>query len=128
MQAYWSARPPASAADIGKLQRSVRFDLPAAYLELVQRTNGGSGPLGLPPLWLELWSVDEVIDFSRFSLYAQRYPGYFFFAANGANENLAMRRAPDGTLEIVAVDITVGPESTQVIARDFEAFARAIGR
>lgn len=128
MMEYWAAKPPASEADLGRLEHCIRFELPAEYLALLRRSNGGSGPLGLPPLWLELWSVDEVIDFSRFSLYARRYPGHFFFAGNGASENLAMRRTADGSLEIVAIDVTVGPESTQVIARDFASFERAIGR
>lgn len=127
MREYWKGNAPASAAEIDRLVHVVGFPLPPAYLDLLRQSNGGSGPLGLPPLWLELWSVAQVIDFSRFSLYARRYPGHFFFASNGANENLAMRRAPDGTLEIVAIDITVGPDSAEVIARGFDALVRAIG-
>lgn len=125
---FWHAGAPATEAEIEKLTAVVGFDPPARYLDLLRCGNGGEGPLALSPLWLQLWSVEEVVDFSRFTLYRRRFPGYFFFASNGASENLAMRRSRDGLLEIVTIDITMGIESAEVIATDFDAFVGAIGK
>lgn len=128
MTEYWMAKPPASESDIEKLQQVIRFVLPPEYLDLLRRGNGGEGPLALSPLWLQLWSIEEVIEFSRWKLPAWRFPGCFFFGANGAAESIAMRRTPDGGLEIVMIDTLAGPDSTEVIATDFNAFTNAIGK
>lgn len=128
MMEYWMAKPPADETEIAKLTSVVRFEWPAGYLDLLRRSNGGEGPLALAPLWLQLWSIDEVIEFSRRKLPAWRFPGHFFFAANGGPESIAMRRGMDGALEIVMIDTLVGLDSAQVIARDFDTFMNAIGK
>jgi hypothetical protein len=125
---YWTANPPADETKIDKLVRVVQFPLPGEYLDLLRRANGGEGALALAPLWLQLWSVDAVIEFSRSKLDAWRFPGYFFFADNGAGESIAMRRTPEGSLEIVMIDRLAGLDSAQVIARDFSTFVAAIGK
>lgn len=125
---YWIANPPATESDIEKLQAVIRFDLPPEYLDLLRESNGGEGPLALAPLWLQLWTVDEVVEFARWKLPAWRFPGHFFFAGNGAGESIAMRRVNDGQIEIVMIDTLMGAESTQVIAGSFAEFLRAIGK
>ncbi|HEX7045548.1 MAG TPA: SMI1/KNR4 family protein [Burkholderiales bacterium] len=124
----WHPRPPAAEAQLAKLRDQVRFPLPAEYLDLLRRGNGGEGALALPPLWLQLWSADEAVEFARFRIYAHRFPGCFFFAANGAGEHMAMRRAAADLVEIVVVELGLGPDSAQVIAPDFAAFIQAIGK
>lgn len=128
MTEYWIARPPAGAKEIEKLKSVIRFELPVEYLDLLRRCNGGEGPLALAPLWLQLWSIDEVIEYSRWKLPAWRFPGYFFFAANGGPESIAMRRTAGGALEIVMIDTLIGLDSVEVIATDFATLVDAIDK
>lgn len=128
MTEYWIAKPPAEEQEIDRLRSVIRFDLPSEYLDLLRRCNGGEGPLALEPLWLQLWSVTEVIEYARWKLPAWRFSGYFFFGANGASESIAMRRTVEGKLEIVMLDTLVGLDSAEVIATDFKTFIDAIGK
>lgn len=125
---YWIAKPPAGETEIEKLKSVIRFEFPAEYLDLLRRGNGGEGPLALAPLWLRLWSIEEVIEYSRWKLPAWRFPGYFFFASNGGPESIAMRRTADGAVEIVMIDTLMGLDSAEVIATRFDSFVNAIGK
>ncbi|HVI77884.1 MAG TPA: hypothetical protein VM715_06915 [Candidatus Acidoferrum sp.] len=58
----WQAKAPASEVEIALLESQARADLPAEYLELLRFSNGGEGPLALPPLWFQLYAVKDCID------------------------------------------------------------------
>jgi hypothetical protein len=53
----WQAKAPASELEIALLESQARADLSAEYLELLRFSNGGEGPLALPPLWFQLYAV-----------------------------------------------------------------------
>lgn len=128
MNKNWTPKPPATSDEIDKLKRSVRIDLPKTYLDMLRHYNGGEGEIALPPMWLQLWCVDEVIENYGIEFYEKQFPGYFFFASNGGMESIAMRRTQSGTIEIVMLDAIAGLSSVEVIATDFGSFESTIGR
>lgn len=128
MDKNWTPNPPATSAEIEKLQVAAPIELPEAYLGILRRYNGGEGEIAMPPMWLQLWSVDEVIENVGVEFYKKEFPGHFFFASNGGMESIAMRKSPSGAVEIVMLDATAGLSSAEVIASDFGSFEEAIGK
>ncbi len=119
--------PPASEKLIVNLVRSVNIELPAEYLDILRKYNGGEGDLALPPMWLQLWGIDEVMENYESEFYKKEFPGYFFFASNGGMESIAMIKTNNNEMKIVMVDPIAGINSTEIIAQDFLTFERAIG-
>jgi len=128
METNWTPNPPATSAEIDKLKAAAPIELPDAYLRILKRYNGGEGEIALPPMWLQLWSVDEVIENLSVEFYRKEFPGYFFFASNGGMESIAMRKSSLGAVEIVMLDAIAGLSSAEVIASDFASFGEAIGK
>jgi hypothetical protein len=58
----WDAKPPASEAEITLLNSNTRAELSPEYLELLRVSDGGAGPLALPPLWFRLYPVKDCIE------------------------------------------------------------------
>ena len=52
---------PATDADIAFLESKTNTELPREYLELLRFSNGGEGPLALPPLWFQPYAVKDCI-------------------------------------------------------------------
>jgi len=123
----WTPNQPASDNDIAKLIHTIKFELPEVYLDLLRRYNGGEGEIALPPMWLQLWNIDEVIENNGLDLFMGEFHDYFFFASNGGLESIAMRKLPSGTMEIIMVDMIAGLSSVEVISDDFVMFEKAIG-
>jgi hypothetical protein len=128
MDRNWTPNPPATSAEIEKLKKAVPFELPEAYLGILSKYNGGEGEIALLPMWLQLWSVDEVIESYGLEFFRKEFPGYFFFASNGGMESIAMRKSAYGAVEIVMLDANAGLSSAEVIASDFGSFDEAIGK
>jgi len=126
MNTSWKPNQPAAPAEIITLKSAIDFDLPAPYVNMLLKFNGGEGEIDLPPLWLQLWSSDEVIANSREDIYKRDYPGCLFFASNGGMESLAMRKSSTNGVEIIMVDLIAGPESIEIVADDFDVFERAL--
>jgi len=123
----WTPNRPASDDDIAKLMHSIKVELPEVYLDLLRRYNGGEGEIALPPVWLQLWSIDEVIENNGLDLFMGEFQDYLFFASNGGMESIAMRKSPSGTMEIIMLDMIAGLSSVEVISDDFVMFEKAIG-
>lgn len=128
MDKNWTPNPPATSAELEKLKAAAPIKLPDAYVGMLRRYNGGEGEIALPPMWLQLWSVDEIIENPGVEFYKEEFPGYFFFASNGGMESIAMRMSPSGAVEIVMLDAIAGIRSVEVIASDFASFEEAIGK
>jgi len=58
----WNAKTGATEAEISALIARARVMLPVEYLDLLRHSNGGEGPLDLPPLWFALYSSLECIE------------------------------------------------------------------
>lgn len=128
MTKYWNPQSPATDRDIEKLTQLVDFDLPQSYLTMLKRFNGGKGELALSPMWLQLWSVNEVLEYYNSESHLREFPDYFFFASNGGVETIAMHKSSTGSMEIVMIDAIAGIQSVEVIAKDFGEFEDAIGK
>src|SRR5947208_12020655 len=85
----WDANPPASEVEIALLESRARANLPAEYLELLRFSNGGEGPLALPPLWFQLYAVKDCIDLCHANQHVlQNFPTLMFFSSNGGLESI----------------------------------------
>lgn len=127
MEINWEFSEGASEREIAKLISSVEIQLPDAYLNLLRKHNGGEGDLSLEPVWLQLWSIDEVIDTCHAKSFVE-YPGFFFFASNGGLESLAFKIEDENCIEIFMFDPIEGVSSGIKIANNFAEFEEAIGK
>jgi hypothetical protein len=85
----WTAAAPASETELTDLISRARAELPAEYLSLLQFSNGGEGPLALPPLWFQLYAVKDCIDLCHNSQVVEGFPNFMFFGSNGGLESIA---------------------------------------
>jgi SMI1 / KNR4 family (SUKH-1) len=134
----WRARPAAGDAQIADLVKQSQISLPVEYLELLRATNGGEGELAFPPLWLQLYSVEECIELIHDPSMKDcrkvpqssddlASPDFFVFASNGGLESIAFDLRNGPSLPIVMIDPIAGPESAIQIAPDIVTFIQAIG-
>src|SRR5262245_43338689 len=54
----WAPGPPGDEAAIRALQQSAPVELPSEYIDLLRHSDGGEGPLALPPLYFMLYSAE----------------------------------------------------------------------
>ena len=123
----WDANPPASEAEIALLESKARAELPAEYLELLRFSNGGEGPLALPPLWFQLYPVNDCIKLCQNQHVLEQFPTFMFFGSNGGLESIAFDIRVGPPWRIVTVDQVAGAESATAIAPSMAAFIEAIG-
>jgi hypothetical protein len=120
----WTRSRPATESEIADLVRSVDFDWPAEYLDLLRFSNGGEGELALPAMWLQLYAASTVIEMGNEDFYQSEFPDHLFFASNGGVEMIAFDRSKK---LIVMIDPISGPESAVEIAQNMDRFINAIG-
>jgi len=123
----WRAEAPASEADIALLESKANRELPREYLDLLRFSNGGEGPLALPPLWFQLYAVNDCIALCLNQLILERFPTFMFFGSNGGLESIAFDFREGPPWRIVMVDQIAGTESAEEIAPNIGAFIEAIG-
>jgi hypothetical protein len=123
----WSPRPPASEEAIQRLRQAAPGVLPKAYVALLQYSNGGEGPLALPPLYFMLYEAEYASDLNQNADQRELYPGYFVFGSNGGLETIAFDTRAAKPWPIVMYDAVAGTESAVAIAKNMEDFVRAIG-
>jgi len=127
-QREWQANAPASEAEIKLLESRARAKLPAEYIELLRFSNGGEGPLALPPLWFQLYAVDDCIELCHTNRHAlEQFPSFMFFGSNGGLESIAFDLRTGPPWPIVTIDQIAGQESAREIAPNMAAFIEAIG-
>lgn len=122
----WARRPPAAEGLLDELARIAGPDLPREYLDLLRCSNGGEGPLALPPLWFVLFDAQLTASLNGDPKQRERQAGCFVFGSNGDMESIAfdMRTAP---WPIIMYDSVSGPKSAIAIAPDVSHFVAAIG-
>jgi hypothetical protein len=124
----WQAEAPASEVEIALLESRARANLPAEYLELLRFSNGGEGPLALPPLWFQLYAVKDCIDLCHANQHVlENFPTFMFFGSNGGLESIAFDLRVGPPWPIVMIDQIAGPESAKKIAPNMATFIEAIG-
>jgi len=124
----WRAEAPATEADIALLESKANRELPREYLELLRFSNGGEGPLALPPLWFQLYAVKDCIALCLNREILESFPSFMFFGSNGGLESIAFDLREGPPWRIVMVDRIAGTKSAEEIAPNIGAFIEAIGR
>ena len=125
----WLKLPGASIAALEKLRASAGVDLPNEYLELLAYSNGGEGPLQVPPYTFCLDSAEEATMYKEERTYEEFFPSFFVFGGAGGGEYIALDLRGSEPWPVVAIDMTNIDlsESVQFIARDFTSFLTFVG-
>jgi len=123
----WRAEAPAAETDIAMLVSEAKIELPGEYLDLLRFSNGGEGPLALPPLYFQLYAVRECIDLCLNEEILHRFPTLLFFGSNGGLESIAFDLREGSPWRIVMVDQIAGTASAEEIAPNMGAFIEGIG-
>lgn len=123
----WTARLPASDKDIDKLQQIAPNGIPEEYIALLRYSNGGAGPLALPPHFFQLYELDYACDLNQHPDQLELYPGFFVFGSNGGLESIAFDTRGNEPWPIVMFDPVAGTKSAMTTSRKMEDFIRAIG-
>ena len=127
--ARWNTRQPASPAVVDELAHASKRQLPEAYLALLLYSDGGEGELSVEPGWLQLWPAAEVMKYNKIYEVDKALPHFFGFGSNGGGELLAFDLRDRGSCRVAMIPFVPMTESEAiVIAENFEAFVRAIGR
>jgi len=128
-RAKWDREEPATAKALEALAEAAPVDLPEEYLELLLHSNGGEGNLGVDPGWFRLWAAERVMEHNSGYGVLQYLPGFLAFGSSGGGELLAFDCRGDKPWAVVMVPAaTLAEEDVIRIARDFAAFADALGR
>lgn len=123
----WAPGPPGDEAAIRALQQSAPVELPSEYIDLLRHSDGGEGPLALPPLYFMLYSAEYAAELNASDEHRDLYPGYFVFGSNGGLESIAFDVRDARPWRIAMYDPVAGVESAVVIAEDMASFMPAIG-
>ena len=127
--ARWERQPPASQHAIDSLRAAVPWKLPAEYLAFLSYSNGGEGELGIRPGWFHIWSAEEVVGVNESYQVAEYHPGYFGFGTSlgGVMCAFDMLAGPPHKVYGIPSD-SIDPVDIDLVADDFLAFVRAMGR
>ncbi len=123
----WAAGPPGDEAAIGSLQRSAPVELPSESIDLLRHSDGGEGPIALPPLYFMLYPAEYAAELNASDEHRDLYPGYCAFGSNGGLESIAFDVRAARPWPVVMYDPVAGVESAVVIAADMASFVSAIG-
>jgi hypothetical protein len=126
-QRQWSARSPASDEAIEQLQHVAPGPLPKEYIALLRYSNGGEGPIALPPLYFMLYEAEYAITVNQIADQRELYPEHFVIGSNGGLETIAFDTRGSEPWPIVMYDPVAGDDSDVTIARNMEEFIAAIG-
>lgn len=119
----WYKSEGATDFELAELQRHVNFELPQAYIELLQFSNGGEGSLKVQPLYFVLDSVENVISYLE-SEASSAYPGYFIFGGNGGGELLAIQQKTGLVVSIDSCNSNI--EEIVFVANSFSEFLELV--
>lgn len=123
----WSCGPPASEDAIERLGRAAPGVLPKEYVALLRYSNGGEGPLALPPLYFVLYKAEYTNELNQSVDQRELYPGFFVFGSNGGLETIAFDTRAREPWPIVMYDAVAGTKSAETIAKKMEEFIHAMG-
>jgi hypothetical protein len=123
----WSRRPPASEEAIARLQQGAPGAVPREYIALLRYSNGGEGPLALPPPYFMLYKAEFTRELYQSPDQRELYPGFLVFGSNGGLETIAFDTRGKEPWPIVMYDAVAGTESAVTIAENMENFIRAMG-
>ena len=124
----WYGRPGAEAASLAALAAAVGAPLPRAYVEFMARSDGGEAALQVLPFYVCLDAAETVLARVQAEATGTGPVHFVVIGGNGGGKWLAfdLRESP---WPLVLVDeVRPGPSAVgRVVARDFAAFAAALG-
>jgi len=125
----WRKKEGASGAAIAGLRAVTPASLPETYFSFLAFSNGGEGPLPVQPLWLSLYSAEDVAAIAEQGTFDEFFPGLFVIGSNGAGEGVAFDLRVSEPYPLVAFDMTNADlaESILPIAPHFGAALELIG-
>lgn len=123
----WCSRAPASADAIEQLRQAAPGPLPKEYIALLRYSNGGEGPIALPPHYLMLYDAEYTNEVNQIPNQRDLCPGHFVIGSNGGLETIAFDTRASEPWPIVMYDPVAGTESDVTIARNMKEFIGAIG-
>jgi hypothetical protein len=124
----WSSRPPASEKAIERLRKAAPGPLPKEYVALLRYSNGGEGPLALPPLYFMLYEAEYAQEVNQNADHRDLWPEYFVFGSNGGLEKIAFDTGTEQPWPIVMYDPVAGTRSAVTIATNMQELINAIGK
>lgn len=125
----WHKVEGASEEELEGLRLACRVDLPEEFFKLLEYSNGGEGPLPIPPYNFCLDPVSEIqrnLDEETFKEFSS---GFLVFGGNGGGEIIAFDIRRENERPIVSLDLTNSnlDESRMLIAQDFSEFLNMVG-
>jgi hypothetical protein len=125
----WHRVDGASAAAIARLRATAPASLPESYFALLTFSNGGEGPLPVQPLWLCLYSAEEVTEIEQTGTFRESFPKLFVIGGNGGGEAVAFDMRANEPYPIIAFDMTNSDPATSIqeITGSFDAALTLIG-
>jgi hypothetical protein len=119
-------KPAVDLAFFEKTFSKLDFQMPVDYLEFIKGNNGGEGFVG-ENNYLNLWSIEDLINWNdnyKVDLYA---PGYFIFASDGGGTAYAFAKK-DG--EIVAFQFVgmLMEDEPVILGKNFRSFLEYLFR
>lgn len=117
---------PADLASIARLAAWAPVPLPPLYLELLELSDGGEGPLAIQPWWFQLWPTVEIAEHHKGYETAKYFPEYVGFGSSGGGVMLAFRKGAGGA--VFGIDFcNANPNDIKIITEDFETFTAVMG-
>lgn len=124
----WFPQPGASAEVLNTLKSVAPVELPESYYRLLAFSDGGEGPLPVSPFNLCLDPAQMVVDAIRSGNSCDAdLTGFLVCGSNGGGEYVAFDLRGEGHRPVVCIDMIVGAESAEQIARDFDELLSMIG-
>jgi hypothetical protein len=124
----WYRFDGASTEALAELRAASSAELPDSYLRLLAFSDGGEGPLPVNPFNLCLDPAREVTNRLRDTEDGQaEFDGFLIIGGNGGGEYIALDIRGDLPWPVVTIDMTVGRDSAERIANDFDTFLGLIG-
>lgn len=121
----WTARPGASKVVLESLQKECGRPLPEGYLELLGLSDGGEGPLGAEPGWLQLWPASDVMRLNRDYEIDRAIPGFVGIGSSGGGELISLDFRASAPYPVVMIPfIPMDAAKFRLIAEDVESFRR----
>ncbi len=124
----WIPTPGASTEEIKRLVTSVPHLLPAEYINLLTRTNGGEGALAVRPGWFQLFDIGFALELWNDEFHRREYPDLLFFGSNGGLESFAIAVQGPRAGEVLALDAIAGEDSAFLVASSFAEFTKHLGK
>jgi hypothetical protein len=120
----WFKTDGATTDTLSALRAAAPVGMPERYYELLAFSNGGEGPLPVPPFNFCLDTAEMVAASARDGDYKEFFPNFFVFGGNGGGDFIAFDTRADEPGPVVSIDMTNIDlkESVILIAPDFDKF------